>query len=173
MHKLAGVVFGFCLAVAPQLAAASDHSGDPHWLKDGSSGCWIYDAFPRSNESVAWEGPSCYLDGEANGEGTVTWFEYNSWTLAEKGVLQNGKMSGPWIRRWPNGNVEESNWVDGVKQEDSYADQGGDSSGDQGSSGDSYTPVYDGDAYMETLKRQNRENCERAAKGANIICNPE
>lgn len=172
MRKLAGILFVFCLALQPHAAMAIDHSGDPHWNKDDSTGCWIYNPYPQSDEAVAWEGSNCWGDGEANGVGTVTWFLHGSWVIAEKGEMRYGKMNGPWIRRFVNGNTEDSNWVDGVKQEDSYADQG-DSSGDQGGSSYSYSPVYNGDEYMETLKRQNRENCERAAQGANIICNPE
>lgn len=170
MRKPSGVVFGLCVALCPQFAAATDHSGEPHWIQDAATGCWIYNAEPQHDESIVWKGPNCAFGGEANGEGTVTWFQYNSWTLVEKGVLQDGKMSGAWIRRWPNGNSETSYWAEGVRQQDNYADQGGDSGGDQGSS---YSPVYDGNAYMETLKRQNRENCERAAKGADIACHPE
>lgn len=172
MRKLAGVLFGLGLALHPQFAAAYDHSGDPHWIRDSTSGCWIFNAFPDTDESIVWTGPRCAYDEEAQGEGTVTWFKYSAWTLAEKGVLENGRMSGEWIRRFANGNVENSYWVDGVKQQDTYADQGGDAPSESGD-GSTYTPTYDSNAYMETLKRQNRENCERAAKGANIICNPE
>lgn len=169
MRRLLSLIVG--LAFMPQLAAAADHTGDPHWIQDPSSGCWVYNAYPQHDESMAWEGPGCSYGGEANGVGTVTWFQYNAWTLAEKGEMRDGLMNGGWIRRFKSGKIDESYWVDGVRQEDTYADQGGDS--DTGGGGSTYTPTYDPNAYMETLKRQNRENCERAAKGANIICYPE
>jgi len=172
MRKLIGVSFALCLALQPHVAAAMDHSGDPNWNKDDSTGCWIYNPYPQSDEAVAWEGSSCWGDGEANGVGTVTWFLHGSWVIAEKGEMRGGKMYGMWIRRFSNGDSRDSYFVDSIEQQQpAYADEGGDA-GDQGS-GSTYTPVYDGDAYMETLKRQNRENCERAAQGANIICNPE
>jgi hypothetical protein len=147
-----------------------DHSGDPHWNRDDQTGCWIYNPYPQSDEAVAWEGPSCF-GNEASGVGTVTWFLHGSWVIAEKGEMIAGKMNGPWIRRFSNGQSYDAYFVDGVEQQNT-ADEGGDSA-DQSGSSDSYSPVYNGDAYMETLKRQNRENCERAAQGANIICNPE
>ena len=177
MRRLVGVALGVCLTCClvfwPRIAAAMDHSGDPHWNKDDSTGCWIYNPYPQSDEAVAWEGSSCWGDGEASGIGTVTWFLHGSWVIAEKGEMRGGKMYGMWIRRFSSGESYDGYFVDSIEQQQpSTADAGGDS-GDQSGSGDSYTPVYDGDAYMETLKRQNRENCERAAKGANIICNPE
>lgn len=171
MRKLAGVVFAVSLAFSPHVAVAFDHSGDPHWNKDDSTGCWIFNPYPQSDEAVAWEGQSCWGDGEASGIGTVTWFLHGSWVIAEKGEMRGGKMNGMWIRRFASGESYDSYFVDGIEQQQDTADQGGDS-GDQGN-GYSYTPVYNGDEYMETLKRQNRENCERAAQGANIICNPE
>jgi hypothetical protein len=159
------------LVLAPCFAAAADHTGDPNWIHDSSSGCWIYNANPQHDEAMAWEGPSCGYGQEANGVGTVTWFQYNQWQSAEKGEMQNGVMQGFWIRRYKNGDIDEANWIDGVRQEpqQSYADDN--SSG--GSSGSTYSPVYNGDAYMDTLRRQNRENCERASKGADIPCHPE
>lgn len=171
MRRLEIAVLGFCLALLPSLALASDHTGDPNWIQDSSSSCWVYNPSPQHDEAMAWEGP-CY-DGEANGVGTVTWYQYNTWTSAEKGEMVNGVMQGYWIRRYRNGNVDEANWVDGARQDPTYADQGDDSSSGGDSSSSTYTPVYNGDEYMDTLKRQNRENCERAAKGANIACYPE
>jgi len=170
--RLSRVTFGFCLALAPWAARAMDHSGDAHWIQDPSSGCWIYNAEPQHDEAMAWDGPGCSAGGEANGVGTVTWFQYNAWTLAEKGEMRGGLMQGDWIRRFKSGEVEHALWADGVRQQPAYADDGG-GSGDTGGGGSGYSSVYDPNAYMETLKRQNRENCERAAQGANIACHPE
>lgn len=172
MRKLFGVITGMMLVgvmLVPGRAQAADHSGDPHWIQDPTSGCWIYNAEPQHDESMAWEGPSCGYGGEANGVGTVTWFQYNAWTLAEKGEMRGGLMQGDWIRRFKSGDVEHAFWVDGVRQQPAYAEDGGGS----GDSSSGYSSVYDPNAYMETLKRQNRENCERAAKGADIACHPE
>jgi hypothetical protein len=171
MHDLKGLILAVCLALAPGFALAADHSGDEHWIQDARSGCWIYNPYPESGESAAWEGQSCPYGEEANGVGTVTWFKYNAWTIAERGEMRDGLMNGEWIRRAASGESEHAFYVDGVRQqqEDADTDQGGDSSG--GDSG-AYAPDP-GNDYLETLKRQNRENCERAAQGANIVCTPE
>lgn len=173
MRRLGFAVVGFCLALAPGVAAAtSEHAGDDHWIKDSNSGCWIYNPTPQgSAETISWNGPECYFDSEANGRGSVTWYLDNRWMSVETGQMVHGYMEGSWERRYANGNVTNDMFVDSQLQTpgQDYASQTDDTSG----SSSTYTPVYNGDEYMETLRRQNRENCERAAQGYDVPCHPE
>lgn len=179
MRKLPIVVLGACLGLFP-LPAAADHAGDPHWIQDLATQCWVFNPAPEPGEYITWTGHSCNaFSSEAYGDGTLSWKKPGgAWTIMEKGTMSKGKMTGQWTRNFADGRSELAFWSDGVMTwkgpvpeagSQSTADSGG--AGQGGSSSGSSANA--GDAYLETLKRQNRENCARAAQGANIVCNPQ
>ncbi|CAN5231923.1 hypothetical protein BH11PSE2_BH11PSE2_21560 [soil metagenome] len=173
----AGIV-GAALALFASPAFAIDHSNDPHWIKDFKGGCWLLNLFPTPGETAAWDGRACGADGEAQGYGAVTWFNASrTWTLVEQGSMVNGKMTGEWIRRWPGNRLQHSVWAEGQMQEivDDTAAPRSARSGSPAPNGSSTSqaPAFDTDQAARVRREQNRQNCERAAKGALITCNPQ
>ena len=165
MRKFHCIIAGLAIAFAPQAARAGDHSGDPHWIMSFDSKCWLYNPFPDSNESVAWNG-RCDANGDATGEGKTTWFKFSDWKIVETGSMYGGMMFGWWERRPVQGNVEHSYWEAGKK----LAIQGADPAPSYGNG--QYRPPASngptlGDRAMETLERQRRENCAAVAEGRN------
>lgn len=179
----ATVILAAGAALAP-LVAAAQNAPDPHWIRDsGDTFCRIYNAFPEPGEKVVWKGPMCRYAEAANGEGELTWFKDGQWTIKESGKMVDGKMEGEWSRKFASGVTEKAYWIDGTRmpkgfsppKADTYASSNApaDNSASAGSGYRPAPPPNAGDSYLETLKRQNRENCARASQGANIICNPQ
>ncbi len=147
--------------------AAARHSGDPMWIQDPQSQCWLFNPNPQAGESVNWGG-NCSATAEATGHGTITWFKNGAWFAAEAGEMRNGKMVGDWSIRLADGRFWDSFWVDGVEQP----------SPAQEPSASPYAPAQNAngrptdslDAFIRNQERINRENCARAASGANVAC---
>lgn len=94
--RLAILLLAALCAGAAQAAPAGgtpDLSGnDPHWIKDGRSGCWAGDPDPQPGESIVWEG-ACEND-LVSGEGTLTWYRNGRISGRDIGTFKNGILSG-------------------------------------------------------------------------------
>src|SRR5215469_7225529 len=74
-------------------------SSDPHWLRDGRTGCWAYDSNAGVSDSISWSGGCPF--GRADGHGTLTFydrgriFEQLSGRF-DAGMLEDGRVSITW-----------------------------------------------------------------------------
>ena len=74
-------------------------------------GCYVWNPFPQTDETVTWTG-AC-VRGFAQGTGTITWVVSGREGSTSTGSLRDGKMNGNWVIRWASGNVEERRYVNG------------------------------------------------------------
>ena len=84
----------------------------PGWSVDSQMGCWVWNAHPAANETVAWNG-SCDAEGRASGKGTLEWHSEGS-IYKYVGEMREGKRQGKGAYMYPNGNRYEGEWRDGV-----------------------------------------------------------
>jgi hypothetical protein len=92
------------------LGAVAVRAAEPGWIADSKSGCKIYNAVPRPNESISWDGPC--VNGIAQGHGTLQWIENRRNGEREEGDFVDGKMNGHGVSMWPNGSRYEGDFVD-------------------------------------------------------------
>ncbi len=90
--------------------ASPDHPG---WSVDPRSGCWLWNPFPKPNETVSWSG-GCDAAGPATGSGVLEWRQGGGWQRYEA-PLRFGKLSGKGKLTSSNGSRYEGEWRDGEK----------------------------------------------------------
>jgi hypothetical protein len=95
MRKLA--VWGVCSLL---LLAGAQVRADPGWITD-THGCKVWDSTPAPNETVTWTG-AC-VDGLANGNGILVWYENGQPTETYNGQLTMGHYHGYGTQVWQNG----------------------------------------------------------------------
>lgn len=96
------------LWVGMATAACTAHAGG--WLAD-KSGCQVWDANPRLNETVTWSG-NC-SNGHADGFGTVQWLQDNKVIETDNGEWRDGRQVGEGEQDWPLGRYQ-GELADGV-----------------------------------------------------------
>lgn len=57
-----------------------------------NNNCKVYNPHPREDETLTWSG-KC-LNGYAEGEGVVSWFESGTSTGSSRGTMAKGKLNG-------------------------------------------------------------------------------
>jgi hypothetical protein len=102
-------------ASRPPAPPADEQAGPDHpgWSVDARSGCWVWNQFPRPNETVSWSG-GCEPTGPATGSGILEWHQSPGWERYEA-TLRFGKLSGQGKFTSSNGNRYEGEWRDGLK----------------------------------------------------------
>ena len=97
----------------PDQTCAGKPAGAACWMEiSGQSGCYVWNPGLALGATVTWTGECA--GGLAQGAGTVTWlWDGNRETAV--GRLQDGRRSGHWVFRYPNGNVQEGPMVDDIR----------------------------------------------------------
>jgi hypothetical protein len=95
--------YNFSLAALPA-------SLNPGWGTDRRTGCRVWNAVPRLDETVTWSG-ACGPDGLATGHG-VEEFRHRGGTTRYEGGLRAGKKNGAGTLVWANGNRYAGSWRD-------------------------------------------------------------
>ena len=83
------------LALAWGAAALGQQQGQQlpsAWITDPQTGCRAWNAAPRVDESVTWEGPC--VDGYVHGKGVLRWFKQGVLTEVDDGEFSKGKLEG-------------------------------------------------------------------------------
>ena len=73
-------------------------------------GCYVWNPYPQPGETVTWTG-AC-AGGKGQGTGTLTW-AHDAGTQTSTGRLADGKSTGHWVIRSPDGTVAEGSVVNG------------------------------------------------------------
>jgi hypothetical protein len=84
--------------------------GEQGWIED-KNGCKIANPSPKAGETVAWNGPC--IDGFAEGQGIVQWYEDGQSGVRYEGSLARGAPSGQGKLTMPDGTTYEGGWLDG------------------------------------------------------------
>jgi hypothetical protein len=96
------------------LLLSAGHAGaEDGWIAD-SNGCKISDPSPKPGETVTWSGPC--VDGFAQGQGIVQWYENDNAGVRYQGTLARGAASGQGKLTMPDGTTYEGGWRDGKQQ---------------------------------------------------------
>ena len=96
---------------APPAADLRAAPGRPGWSTDARSGCWVWNPYPRPNETVIWSG-GCAPDGRATGHGTLESL-WESETSRYEGEFRDGKREGRGVFTGANGDRYEGEFRDG------------------------------------------------------------
>jgi len=65
------------------------------WIRDATTGCRVWNAHPRPNETVRWSGDCS--DGLANGRGVLRWFLNDQILEHDAGEFIDGKANGEFV----------------------------------------------------------------------------
>lgn len=100
---------------APPPPPAVEEPVGIHWIKDDSTGVYLWNPEPKEDESISWSG-SYIQDGNyryANGAGTVTWYRNGRVIQVDNGAFEHGRHNGQFSHKFPSGRVIYSNWDHG------------------------------------------------------------
>ena len=75
------------------------------WSKDATTGCRVWNPYPRPNETVSWSGSCSY--GFANGRGVLQWFLNGKLLERDEGELLTGKANGDFVTTQADGSRYE------------------------------------------------------------------
>ena len=73
--------------------------------------CHVWDDYLVTAQTVTWSG-GC-VNGQARGQGTLTWSRGDGGSTTQTGRLQDGQRQGHWDLREADGGVGEGPYVDG------------------------------------------------------------
>lgn len=100
------------LAVAVvALHAPAGLAAEPTWTADSATGCKVWNANPMPNETVTYTGPC--IDGIANGQGVVQWFQNGTRGGRSEGVFRNGRLEGRGTNSWRDGSTYAGDYAGG------------------------------------------------------------
>ncbi len=83
------------------------------YITSTDSHCKVSNPTPKENETITWSG-AC-VNGFANGQGTVQWYQNGKKTSTFIGNLRNGKMHGKGKAIFSNGNIYLGNFKQDMK----------------------------------------------------------
>lgn len=89
-----------------------------HWIRDTNNGAYLWNPEPRDGESASWTGGIINVGGViyAHGYGTLYWYRYGRLVQRDEGSFLRGRHHGRFKHTfYPSGNVEYSNWDNGVE----------------------------------------------------------
>jgi uncharacterized protein YecT (DUF1311 family) len=86
---------------------------DRQFIKDGNTGCAVFNPYPKPGESVTWSG-ICEF-GKASGYGVLKWYFDGKQTDTYIGVYKHGKASGYGVYYMANGDKYDGEWKDDMK----------------------------------------------------------
>ena len=96
----------------PNQTCAGQPEGAACWMEvSRQPGCYVWNSFLLLGATVSWSG-AC-ASGLAQGTGTLTWL-WDGNRRMDTGRLVDGKRSGHWVARQPDGTVAEGPTVDGA-----------------------------------------------------------
>ena len=95
------------------LAPTTGQAAEPGWTADPQTGCRVWNAAPKGNETISWSG-RCQ-SGVAQGPGVMQWFEDGKPSERDEGEWRDGKMIGRGVTAWANGNRYEGEFRDGQR----------------------------------------------------------
>ena len=101
--------FWVCLLTICAMAGARIAAAENAWIKD-NKGCKIANPEPQAEESVTWTG--LCVDGMAQGEGILQWFEKDQATARYEGILDKGWANGQGELKMPGGIHYKGEWKD-------------------------------------------------------------
>jgi len=108
--RLAGSLIAAALVLATVPAAAQVRQ--PGWIADARTGCRVWNATPRPNQTVSWSG-GCQNE-IAQGRGVLQWFVNNRPTDRYDGELVGGKLDGRGAYVSADGFRYDGAWRDGI-----------------------------------------------------------
>ena len=95
------LVVALLLSASPALAQELEAG----WSRDATTGCRVWNPYPRPNEKVSWSGPCSY--GVANGHGVLQWFLNGSLLERDQGEFVDGKANGEFVTTLADGSRYE------------------------------------------------------------------
>ena len=99
-----------CLLALPALGQAVQ----PGWFTDPKTGCKMWNAYPVSNEQVAWTG-EC-VDGYASGKGVMRWILAGKPTAKKyEGEMKKGHFDGKGTLVFTNGDTYDGDFKEGER----------------------------------------------------------
>lgn len=101
--KTAKLFSALVLASIGGLAYAGEYIQD-------AKGCKVFNPNPQPNESIIWKG-AC-VNGYAEGQGILEWFDNESLTEYDEGSWSRGKRAGKGSTNWANGDRYEGDYVE-------------------------------------------------------------
>ncbi len=91
--------------------------GRPGWTVDARNGCWIWNANPRADSRVTWDGACPRGPAEGPGSGDWRWTENGQARLARfQGPRREGRAHGQGTYIYANGNRYDGMYQDGRQQ---------------------------------------------------------
>ena len=103
---------GVCVSPASKEApAATLAPDDKHWITDQRTKCRVWNQHPQPNELILWFGVC--KNGLAEGYGAVEWFVDGKSYEVDQGDWHDGKMHGPGVMTFANGNRYEGDFREG------------------------------------------------------------
>ena len=90
---------------------SGDYSPEGCWMEIANHpGCYLWNPFPRDDESVGWSGQCS--EAFAHGSGEVTWYENGEVSQTVTGLKRRGKSEGITVIRDADGSRSEGAFVD-------------------------------------------------------------
>ena len=104
----------FIILLSLTTLKSSGQSPSGKFIKDINRGClvWIPNFNPADSLSVTWNG-NC-KNKMADGFGTLQWFVKNNEVAKYVGSVKNGNENGKGKFSFPNGMIQEGNFIDGI-----------------------------------------------------------
>lgn len=99
------------------IQAAPTNVPDSHWIQDVDTGVYLWNPEPKGNETISWSGGYVQV-GQilyANGPGRIIWYRDGNIIQVDDGSFLQGRHHGRFRHQFPSGNVEFSNWNNGVE----------------------------------------------------------
>jgi hypothetical protein len=96
--------------VALSTISAAQTAAPPEWFTDAATGCKVWNETPGPGDSISWSG-GC-VNGLAQGQGTLQWFESGKPTSHYEGSYHAGKMDGHGVFTMANGDRYEGAFKD-------------------------------------------------------------
>ena len=81
------------------------------WIQDDTTGCKVFNSYPKPNESIQITG-KC-VNGYLEGQGIVVWYLDGKLNGKREGFHLNGKLNGQGTINLPNGNKYVGEFKDG------------------------------------------------------------
>jgi len=82
------------------------------WIADARTGCRVWNATPKANQTVTWSGPC--QNRIAQGRGVVQWFENDHTADRYDGELVAGKFDGRGVYVAADGYRYDGAWRNGI-----------------------------------------------------------